>query len=124
MSGSEISRKSIITLRGLVDLFAASTLRTLGLLVVLIGLILLAAVQVFGLTWFGAFALYFVLWWTFLFAVLPLGNQPEASAERIVPGQDPGAPALPRMREKALLTTLIAAVAFFVALLVFPLSRL
>jgi len=41
-----------------------------------------------------------------------------------VPGQDPGAPASPRLREKALLTTLLAAVAFFAALLIFPLARL
>jgi len=103
---------------------AASTPRTLGVLAVLIGLIGSAAVFGFGLSWFGAFALYFVLWWTFLFAVLPLGNRTEEDPQRIVHGQDPGAPALPRLREKALLTTLVAAVAFFIALVVFPLTRL
>ena len=111
-------------MRTFFDTIVASTWKTLGVLGVLIGLIGLAAVEGFGLTVFGAFALYFVLWWTFLFAVLPLGNRPESDPGKIVTGQDPGAPAAPRLREKALLTTLVAAVAFFVALVVFPLARL
>nr|WP_238180425.1 DUF1467 family protein [Methylobacterium haplocladii] len=103
---------------------ATSTPRTLGVLVVLIAAIVTVAVKGFALTVFGALALFFVLWWTFLFAVLPLGNQAEADPGRLVPGQDPGAPAQPRLREKALLTTLAAAVALFLAVSVFPLARL
>lgn len=111
-------------MRNLFKTITASTGKTLAVLAILLGLIGLAAVKGFGLTVFGAFALYFVLWWTFLFAVLPLGNRPESDPTKVVAGQDPGAPALPRLREKALLTTLVAAVAFFVALVVFPLTRL
>ena len=109
------------------DLFAAvaaSTPKTLGVLAILVALIATAAVKGFGLSVFGALALYFVLWWTFLFAVLPLGNRAETDPDRVVAGQDPGAPARPRRREKALLTTLVAAVMFFLAVAVFPLTRL
>ncbi len=111
-------------MRSLFRSVAAST--PLTLLVVAAGVAAIAwiAVKVFDLTVFGACALYFVLWWTFLFAILPIGNAPEADPQRMVPGQDPGAPALPRLREKALVTTLVAAVAFFIAVLVFPLARL
>lgn len=111
-------------LRSSFDSIAASTPKTLGVLAVLVFLVGLAATRGFGLTWFGALALYFVLWWTFLFAVLPLGNRPEHDPSSIVVGQDPGAPAQPRLREKALLTTLVAAVIFFLAIGVFPLTRL
>ena len=111
-------------MRSLFASIAASTGKTLGVVACLVALFATAAVKGFGLTVFGALALYFVLWWTFLFAVLPLGNRPEGDPDRIVSGQDPGAPALPRLREKALLTTLVAAFAFFVALVVFPLTRL
>lgn len=102
----------------------ASTSLTLLAVAVMVGLMVLVAVKGFALTVFGAFALYFVLWWTFLFAILPIGNAAEADPQRLVAGQDPGAPAAPRLREKALLTTLVAGVAFFAALLIFPLARL
>nr|WP_147044893.1 DUF1467 family protein [Methylobacterium gnaphalii] len=103
---------------------ASSTVRTLAVLVLAIAAITAVAVKGFDLTVFGALALFFVLWWTFLFAVLPLGNQAETDPSRVVRGQDPGAPARPRLREKALLTTVAAAFAFFIALVVFPLARL
>ena len=111
-------------MHALVDSLAATTGRTLLVLALLVALILTAAVKGFGMSVIGAFGLYFVLWWTFLFAVLPLGNAPERDPDRIVAGQDPGAPALPRLREKALLTTLVAAAALFLAVGVFPLARL
>lgn len=111
-------------MRRLFASIAISTPKTLGVLAVLIAAIVTVAVKGFALTVFGALALFFVLWWTFLFAVLPLGNQAEADPGRLVPGQDPGAPARPRLREKALLTTVAAAFAFFLAITVFPLARL
>ncbi len=54
-------------------------------------------------------ALYFVIWWTFLFAVLPFGVQSQLEAKDIVPGSDPGAPARPRLLLKALATSIVAA---------------
>ena len=103
---------------------AASTPLTLLTVAALVAIMALIAVKGFALTVFGALALYFVLWWTVLFGVLPLGNAAEGDPQRLVPGQDPGAPASPRLREKALLTTLVAGVVFLAALAIFPLARL
>ena len=103
---------------------ARSTPVTLAVITVLIAAFVAAAVSLFKLTVGGAIALYFVVWWTLLFAILPLRNGAETDAERLVPGQDPGAPAAPRLREKALLTTVVAGVALIVALSVFPLAGL
>ena len=52
-------------------------------------------------------AVYIVLWWVVIFAVLPLGAHPPDAAE---PGHDPGAPANPRLGLKIVLTTAISAV--------------
>jgi predicted secreted protein len=103
---------------------SASTLRTLGTVVALAAAVVVVAVGVFKLTVFGALALYFVLWWTLLFAILPLRNHAEVDPTQLVPGQDPGAPAAPRLREKAIWTTLFAGVAFLIAIAAFPLAGL
>ncbi len=84
---------------------------------------LLVATRGFGLTWFGAAALYFVVWWTLLFAVLPFRARDDGT-QPFVPGQDPGAPPLPQMRRKALWTTLISNVVFVAAVAAFPLAGL
>jgi predicted secreted protein len=59
-------------------------------------------------------ATYFTIWWVVLFAVLPFGvrSATEAGAIDLPSGVDPGAPAAPRLGEKALWTTAIAAVVF------------
>ena len=101
-----------------------STLMTLAVISVLVAAFVTAGVSLFKLTVGGAIALYFVVWWTLLFAVLPLRNQPETRQSHVVPGQDPGAPAAPRLREKAIWTTLVAGAAFLIALAVFPLTGL
>lgn len=109
---------------GFLAAVAHSTWRTLALVVVLVAAFVAAAVALFKLTVFGAAALYFVVWWTLLFAILPIRNQPEMRPEHIVPGQDPGAPAAPRLREKAVWTTLFAGAVFLAALAIFPLAGL
>jgi predicted secreted protein len=103
---------------------ARSTPVTLAVIAVLIAAFVSAAVALFKLTVGGAIALYFVVWWTLLFAVLPLRNQPETRPGHVIPGQDPGAPAAPRLREKAIWTTLVAGAAFLAALAIFPLTGL
>jgi predicted secreted protein len=57
-------------------------------------------------------AVFFIVWWTVLFAVLPWGIRSQAEAGDVVPGTDPGAPAVPRLGLKMLWTTLVAAITF------------
>jgi predicted secreted protein len=57
-------------------------------------------------------AIYFVLWWIVLFAVLPFGIRSQAEDGEAVPGSDPGAPVLPRMLRKLIWTTLISILIF------------
>ncbi|MEO0619653.1 MAG: DUF1467 family protein [Pseudomonadota bacterium] len=59
-----------------------------------------------------AVAIYFVLWWTVLFAILPLGVRSQDEDGSVVPGTEPGAPIAPRLLFKALLTTLVSAALF------------
>ena len=101
-----------------------STARTLGAVAVLGAVTVAVAVGLFGLSIVGGVALYFVIWWTLLFAILPLRNQAETDPDRMVPGQDPGAPATPRLREKAILTSLVASLVFVVTVAVLPLAGL
>ncbi|WP_439499002.1 DUF1467 family protein [Bosea sp. (in: a-proteobacteria)] len=61
----------------------------------------------------GGLAVYFVIWWTVLFVVLPFGVRSEAeTGEAHVQGTDPGAPVGTNLVRKALITTVIAAVVF------------
>ncbi len=55
-------------------------------------------------------AIYFITWWTVLFAVLPWGIRSQAESDMVEPGTDPGAPVQPRLLRKALVTTVIAAI--------------
>ena len=60
-----------------------------------------------------AIAIYFVIWWVVLFAVLPWGvrSQHESNGA-IAPGTDPGAPTIPRLARKLVWTTIVAAIVF------------
>ncbi|CAA2143868.1 DUF1467 family protein [Methylobacterium bullatum] len=108
----------------LVQTVSATVWRTLAAMVIIVSAVAALAVVLFKLTVFGAFALYFVVWWTLLFVILPLRNQVETDPSRIVPGQDPGAPAAPRLLEKAIWTTLLASLVFLVVIPIFELSGL
>jgi predicted secreted protein len=55
-------------------------------------------------------AIFFLLWWVTLFAVLPWGVRSQQEGGEIVPGTDPGAPMIPRLGRKLVWTTLVAAV--------------
>lgn len=73
-----------------------------------------------------AIALYFVIWWTILFAVLPIGVRSQLEEGRVVPGSEGAAPARPMLARKALWTSLVAAaiLAAVWAVLEFHLIRL
>jgi predicted secreted protein len=60
----------------------------------------------------GALALYFIIWWTVLFAILPFGVRSQAESGEVTAGTEPGAPVAPLLRRKALWTTIIAAIVF------------
>ena len=56
-------------------------------------------------------SIYFVVWWTVLFAILPLGiRSPSESGVQVKDGGDPGAPVNPNLKRKALTTTWVAAI--------------
>jgi predicted secreted protein len=57
-----------------------------------------------------AIGLYFVIWWTVLFAVLPWGVRSQAEAGEVVPGSEPAAPVAPMLLKKALFTSILAAI--------------
>jgi predicted secreted protein len=59
-----------------------------------------------------AIALYFMIWWTILFAVLPFGVRTQGEAGPVVPGTPASAPEKPRLLKVFLINTLVAAVVF------------
>lgn len=59
-----------------------------------------------------AIAIYFIIWWVVLFAVLPWGVRSQHEEGAIIPGSDPGAPMIPGLRRKLGWTTIVAAVVF------------
>ena len=58
------------------------------------------------------FAIFFLIWWIVLFAVLPWGVRSQVDGGTIAPGTDPGAPAIPNLRRKLVWTTVVALVVF------------
>jgi predicted secreted protein len=57
-------------------------------------------------------ALYFIIWWTVLFAVLPFGIRTQAEEGRVVPGTPESAPVEPRLIRVFLINTVVATVVF------------
>jgi predicted secreted protein len=57
-------------------------------------------------------AIFFLIWWVVLFAVLPLGIRSQHESGEIVPGTDPGAPTIPNLGRKLMWTTVVSAVIF------------
>ena len=63
-------------------------------------------------------AIYFIIWWVVLFAVLPWGVRSQEESGEISEGSDPGAPAVPAIARKLLWTTVATTgvfAAFFAA---------
>jgi predicted secreted protein len=59
------------------------------------------------MSWATGLMVYLVIWWTVLFAVLPLGVR---RAENPGKGEDRGAPERPDLVRKAIITSVVAAV--------------
>ena len=60
----------------------------------------------------SALAVYFIIWWITLFAVLPFGIRSQQESGDGVEGTGPGAPILPGLLKKAAITSVIAAIIF------------
>lgn len=61
----------------------------------------------------GSFALFLVIWWIVLFAVLPFSIRGQhEEGKPIPPGTDPGAPTTPHLLLKFFWTTLISLILF------------
>jgi predicted secreted protein len=60
-----------------------------------------------------AIALYFIIWWIVLFAMLPIGvRTSEEAGEKTSPGNAESAPHLPNLLPKMLATTVVASIVF------------
>jgi predicted secreted protein len=59
------------------------------------------------MSWATGLMVYLVIWWTVLFAILPLGVKRVENPGR---GQEHGSPERPQLVRKALITTIVAAV--------------
>jgi predicted secreted protein len=65
-------------------------------------------------------SVYLVIWWTVLFAVLPLGVRSHAEEGIEVPGGgDPASPVNPNLKKKFITTTWVSAVCLLIAWAVF-----
>jgi predicted secreted protein len=71
------------------------------------------------MSWTTGVAIYFIVWWITLFAVLPWGVRSQAESGDVVPGSDPGAPAIPHLLAKLVWTTVVASVVFALAALIY-----
>lgn len=59
-----------------------------------------------------AIAIYVVIWWTVLFAILPIGVRTQGEDGTIVPGTPESAPTRPRLVWVVVVTTLVSAAVF------------
>ena len=57
-------------------------------------------------------AIYFVIWWIVLFAMLPIGVRTQEEEGEVAPGTVASAPHLPKLLPKMLATTVIASIVF------------
>jgi len=57
-------------------------------------------------------ALYFMIWWMTLFAVLPFGVRTQDEAGDVVPGTPGSAPAKPRLLRVVVINTIVASLVF------------
>ena len=57
---------------------------------------------------FSMFAVFFVIWWVVLFAVLPFGVRTQSENQDVTLGTTESAPSLHRMGRALLITTVVA----------------
>ena len=59
-----------------------------------------------------AIAIYAIIWWIVLFAMLPIGVRTQAEEGEVSPGTPESAPHRPRLLPKMLATTVVASIVF------------
>jgi predicted secreted protein len=60
-----------------------------------------------------ALAIYFIIWWIVLFAMLPIGvRTSEEAGEKVSPGTAESAPHLPNLLPKMVATTVVSSIIF------------
>jgi predicted secreted protein len=58
-------------------------------------------------------SVYLVIWWTVLFAILPIGvTSYHEAGIKVTDGGDPGAPVDPKLKKKVITTSWVAAIFF------------
>ncbi len=107
-----------------VKVLATSLPATLLVILAMIVASITVAIIGFGTGVTGAIALYFVVWWIMLFAVLPFGVRSQIEEGEVVAGSEPGAPAAPLLVEKAIWTTIVAGFVFLLTIALLPLAGL
>lgn len=60
------------------------------------------------MNWFTGIVMFVIIWWTALFAVLPIGTRPVQRADEASGWR--GAPERPRLMMKVIVTTIVACV--------------
>lgn len=83
----------------------------------LVALAVGAAVVVAAVVWAIIYvpswlAIYVIIWWTTLFAILPIGVRSQVESGDVAPGSEPGAPAIPAIGRKMAITTGVSLVVF------------
>jgi predicted secreted protein len=64
------------------------------------------------MTWVSLFAVFFIIWWVVLFAVLPFSLRTQEEAGEVVPGTTASAPRGPHMLRAIIRTTVATAIVF------------
>jgi predicted secreted protein len=59
-----------------------------------------------------AIAIYFLIWWVVLFAILPFGIRSQHESGPVSEGTDPGAPTSALVWRRLLWTTIVSAIVF------------
>lgn len=64
------------------------------------------------MSWLSIFAIYFVIWWTVLFAMLPFGLKTQEEEGDVTLGTTSSAPRGPHMLKVVVRTTIVSALVF------------
>lgn len=64
------------------------------------------------MSWVSGAAVFFIIWWTVLFAALPFGLKTQEESDDVTLGTVSSAPGRPHMRKAVIRTTIISLIIF------------